>query len=31
MSKYTLPDFSSAALITIDMQQDTLDGTLLSS
>ena len=26
MSKYTVPDFSSAALITIDMQQDTLDG-----
>jgi nicotinamidase-related amidase len=26
MSKYTLPDFLSAALITIDMQQDTLDG-----
>ena len=26
MSKYTLPDFSSAALITIDMQQDTLYG-----
>ncbi len=26
MSTYILPDFSSAALITIDMQQDTLDG-----
>ncbi len=26
MSKYTFPNFSSAALITIDMQQDTLDG-----
>lgn len=26
MSKYIVPDFSSAALITIDMQQDTLDG-----
>jgi nicotinamidase-related amidase len=26
MSKYTMSDFSSAALITIDMQQDTLDG-----
>ena len=26
MSKYTTPDFSSVALITIDMQQDTLDG-----
>ena len=26
MSKYTSPDYSSAALITIDMQQDTLDG-----
>ena len=26
MSKYTSPDFSSAALITIDMQQDTLNG-----
>ena len=25
MSKYTTPDFSSVALITIDMQQDTLD------
>ena len=26
MSTYTIPDFSSVALITIDMQQDTLDG-----
>ena len=26
MSKHTIPDFSSVALITIDMQQDTLDG-----
>jgi nicotinamidase-related amidase len=26
VSTYILPDFSSAALITIDMQQDTLDG-----
>jgi len=25
VSKYTTPDFSSVALITIDMQQDTLD------
>jgi nicotinamidase-related amidase len=26
MSTYTIPDFSSVALMTIDMQQDTLDG-----
>ncbi len=26
VSRYTSPDFSSTALITIDMQQDTLDG-----
>jgi nicotinamidase-related amidase len=26
VSKYTRPDFLSAALVTIDMQQDTLDG-----